>query len=279
MSFLGRDVPLKTRKFVLFSGLIVLISLQIVNVGVIHFPECKISDNAILSSTTSWADDFDDGDYDDWTVTRGGYSVTSNILRGTTLTWNYIEHPSTAVNGTWSFDYDFYGGADGVWQPADGSLAIWFIANEHQTGDPTQAESGYFLLFHPHDDAIELWMDPGDEGYNRVLLGSWSPPDFVKSWHVDITRDTDGVFTVYLDDVNRIQATDTTYNTSTFFGFLGYNHQEMDNVKVNMPDATTSPTTSTTTTIPTTTPTDSGQGIIQFLFNNPVVLALFLLLL
>jgi hypothetical protein len=193
-------------------------------------PPSLISEDTPTS--TSWSDNFDDGDYSGWTVTRGGYLVANNLLRGTTLTWNYIEHLSSAVTGTWSFDYNFYGGEDGIWQPVDGGLAIWFIANGHQSTDPTQAESGYFVLFHPHDDAIELWMDPGDEGYNRVLLGSWSPQNFVKSWHVDITRDSDGVFNIYLDGVNRIQATDTTYFTSYFFGFLGYNQQEMDNVVV-----------------------------------------------
>jgi hypothetical protein len=228
----------------------VLLSVQISSVGLSYVQERRISTSAIPSSTDSWADDFNDGNYDDWTVTIGGYSAASNILRGTTTTWNYIEHPSTAANGTWSFDYNFYAGGD---------LAIWFIANGHwQSGDTTQAQSGYFVLFHPHDDAIELWMDPGDEGYNRVLLGSWSPPDFVKWWHVEITRDSDGLFTVFLDGVNRIQATDTTYNTSVFFGFLGYNHQEMDNVRVNMPDVTTT-STATTDTATTTTGTTTAN--------------------
>ncbi|MFW9964811.1 MAG: OmpL47-type beta-barrel domain-containing protein [Candidatus Sifarchaeia archaeon] len=180
-----------------------------------------------------WSDDFNDGNFDGWSVTRGGYSAANYYLEGMTSTWNYIEHASTAVVGSWSFDYNFYGGPDGIWQGPDGDLGIWFIANDHwHSGDTTQLQSGYFIYFHPHVNAIELWMDPGDEGYNRVLLGSWSPPNFVKSWHVDITRDSNGVFNVYLDGVNRIQATDTTFYTSSFFGFLGYNLQEMDNVVV-----------------------------------------------
>jgi hypothetical protein len=190
--------------------------------------------------TEVWFDDFDDGNFDGWTVTRGAYSAANYYLEGMTSTWNYIEHPSTTVVGSWSFDYNFYGGPDGIWQGPDGDLGIWFISNDHwQSGDSTQPQSGYFIYFHPHVNAIELWMDPGDEGYNRVLLGSWSPPNFVKSWHVDITRDSNGVFNVYLDGVNRIQATDTTFYTSSFFGFLGYNRQEMDNVVVQDMDAST----------------------------------------
>lgn len=219
-----------------------------------------VSKNTLAS--TVWSDNFDDGDYSGWTITRGGYSAASNLLRGTTTTWNYIEHPSTTVTGTWSFDYNFYGGEDGIWQSTEGDLGIWFIANDHQSGDTTQAQSGYFILFHPHVGAIELWMDPGDEGYNRVLLDSWSPSNFVKWWHVDITRDSDGVFNVYLDNISRIQATDTSYNTSSFFGFLGYNYQEMDNVEVQdiVVIPTTNATASTTTTT-TTAETTTGNTI------------------
>ena len=269
MPFFGSDIPLKTRTLFVIGCLAVLLSVQISCVGFSNIEKQRVSSEAIPAALTSWADDFNDGDYDGWTVTRGSYSATTSSLRGTTTTWNYIEHESTAADGTWSFDYDFYGGPDGIWQEADGNLAIWFIANGHQTTDPTQSDSGYFLSFHPHVNAIELWMDPGDEGYNRVLLGSWSPPDFVKLWHVEITRDSNGQFTVYLDNINRIEATDTSYNTSVYFGFLGYNHQEMDNVRINMPDPTTSPTTSTTTT---DTITATEQGIVDYLLNNPVLL-------
>jgi hypothetical protein len=227
------------------------------------------NNNDSIPAGIIWSDDFNDGNFQGWSVTRGGYSATENLIRGTTTTWNYIEHPSTVAHGTWSFDHNFYAGLDGIWQPVDGDLAIWFIANGHQSGDTTQADNGYFLVFHPHVDAIELWMDPGDEGYNRVLLGSWTPPDFVKWWHVEITRDSDGEFKVYLDDVLRIQATDTTYDSSIFFGFLGYNQQEMDNVVVSdsVPSTTSTATTTTntvtdtvTTSVATTTTTSTSTN-------------------
>jgi hypothetical protein len=261
--------------FIVIGYLMTLLSLQISSVGLISANQ-TILHSATLLSQTNWSDDFNDGNFDDWTVTRGEFSVSSNTLKGVTSTWNHIEHNSTTTVGTWSFDYNMYGGPDGIWQEADGGLVIWLIANGHHSVDPSQGASGYFIYFHPHDDAIELWMDPGDDGYNRVLIGSWSPPDFIKWWHVDVTRDSEGLFTVYLDGVSRIQGTDTTYNTSVFFGFLGYNQQEMDNVDVQdvvvpPPTATTSPTTTSPTD--TITPTATGQGILDYLLRNPVLLA------
>jgi hypothetical protein len=260
--------------FLVLGCLIVLLSVQISGVGLTTTDQTTLR-SATLLSQTNWSDDFDDGTFDDWMVTIGEFSASGNTLKGVTSTWNHIEHNSTTAVGTWSFDYNFYAGPDGIWQEADGGLVIWIIANSHHSVDPSQGSEGYFMYFHPHVDAIELWMDPGDDGYNRVLIGSWSPPDFVKWWHVDVTRDSGGLFTVYLDGVSRIQGTDTTYDTSVYFGFLGYNQQEMDNVVVQ--DVVVPPTTTTTTTTTsptdTTTPTTTGQGILDYLLSNPVLLA------
>jgi hypothetical protein len=59
------------------------------------------------SAVVVWSDNFDDGNYDDWTVDLGDW----RILDGTMDAYHVDEiesiawHESTQVTGTWSFDY------------------------------------------------------------------------------------------------------------------------------------------------------------------------------
>ena len=58
-----------------------------------------------------WSDDFDDGNYDDWTVTEGEFTCADGYLEvtehtgGTAGSWSGIYRNSTVTSGTWSFDY------------------------------------------------------------------------------------------------------------------------------------------------------------------------------
>ncbi|NHI84120.1 MAG: hypothetical protein EAX81_07440 [Candidatus Thorarchaeota archaeon] len=68
-----------------------------------------------------WSDDFEDGNYDEWTVNRGGYSATDGVMRGTYSSFNWAHHSSTTALGTWSFDFYFRG---------TNGMSVWFICNE-----------------------------------------------------------------------------------------------------------------------------------------------------
>jgi len=63
----------------------------------------------IATDTLVWSDDFEDGDYDGWTVQSGGFEVSGGVLRANldphvTEDFNLITHPSAVGNGTWTFD-------------------------------------------------------------------------------------------------------------------------------------------------------------------------------
>jgi hypothetical protein len=84
-----------------------------------------------------------------------------------------------------------------------------------------------------------------------------------------------GRIDVYINGVLRLQATDTMFNSSSYFVFETYNTQAIDNIVVkdtSEPPITTPTTTPTTSTTPST-PTGTQPGGILELLLNPVVFA------
>jgi len=55
-----------------------------------------------VSADEVWSDDFQDGDYDNWTIQKGTWTAEDNYLKTTDK--GGIYHPSTTTVGTWSFD-------------------------------------------------------------------------------------------------------------------------------------------------------------------------------
>ena len=68
-----------------------------------------------------------------------------------------------------------------------------------------------------------------------------------------------------------MEVQDDKWNESLYFFFESYDQQAIDNIEVGLIDVTTPPTTSTSTT--DTTTTGSGQGIVDYLLSNPILLA------
>ncbi|MHA1958364.1 MAG: hypothetical protein ACW968_15735, partial [Candidatus Thorarchaeota archaeon] len=60
-----------------------------------------------------WSDDFNDGNYDGWTICENpglnynssNWSAANNYLQLDQEDWGTITHPSNIAYGTWSFDF------------------------------------------------------------------------------------------------------------------------------------------------------------------------------
>jgi hypothetical protein len=222
-----------------------------------------LSSFSCITATTVWSDDFSDGDYDGWTVTRGSLSAADGVLRGLTTTWNWINHPSTVANGTWNFDV-YYMGIEG--------FNVWFICNYLNPVDYYNGEEGYGINFWVTGGNIRLLRDHSD---TQTVLDTYDPESLDGWWNFTITRDLTGRIDVYINGVLRLQATDTMFNSSSYFVFETYNTQAIDNIVVKdvvEQPITTPTTTPTTSTIPST-PTETQPGGILELLLNPIVFA------
>lgn len=223
--------------------------------------ELKVGDVVTLQSNArNWSDDFDDGDYEGWTITgynfepffadmmtppipiQGNYSAEDGTLlslgpRVPGLA-GVASHPSTVAYGTWSFDIH-------ITDETEEHFYVYFATDDW--GD-------YPLHINSYDIAIVLqpgqaWSWELDEGAKSgfVLvkrngaaleggwqgLGSYSLYEELSGvYHIDITRDHHGNFKVYLDGDLVIEATDTEHTTSTWFRFTGEPGPAIDNVVV-----------------------------------------------
>jgi hypothetical protein len=253
---------MKMRTLAVLGFLLALTFAQIEFVGTNYFPVCLVSDNAIPSSLTYWTDDFNDGNYDGWTVTRGALDATDGVLRGTTTTWNWIYHNSTRNNGSWSFDV-YYAGFDG--------FNVWFMCNRLDPGNYYRTWDGYFIQITEYTGGtIQLKRDW--DGV-QTTLDSYDPPGSLDGWwNIEVDRTIDGWITVRVNGTEQMEVYDDKWDSSQYFYFGSYNLQAMDNVEVGDFDVTTTSTT-TSTTDTTTATTGSGQGILEYLFSNPIVLA------
>ncbi|MFX1299351.1 MAG: hypothetical protein ACFFAL_00875 [Promethearchaeota archaeon] len=179
----------------------------------------------------AWDDDFDDSDYFGWTVLNGTYSALNQVLEanGTSINeWHNIYHESSVAYGFWSFDIlanDTGGGLN--------FILVSFLADELA---PPQANwlnpnNGYTLELNSRDRFIELI--PWTGGSPDTQIGHWDAPALLGWQHVNITRNSDGLFNVYINGTLRIEGTDNTYTTSSFFGWCSKRQIALDNIIVN----------------------------------------------
>ncbi len=142
-------------------------------------------------------DDFDDGNYNGWTVASGSWFATSNYLQTSTdQSKIYIAH-SRGNSGVWEFRH----------RSVDGTSGLFWLINFAATA--TTPQSGYSLYY--NTGTLQLRRDTS-------VLASGSGLSYDTNWHnVKITRNSSGLFKVYIDSVEKISYTDTTYNSFTYF--------------------------------------------------------------
>ncbi|MFW9806450.1 MAG: hypothetical protein ACFFFK_06945, partial [Candidatus Thorarchaeota archaeon] len=89
---------MRKQKHIVLLGLIGLLIM-------ISFPV-----DVVAELTLNWSDDFNDGNYDGWTVNSGSYVVTSGKLTVTALapgpSLPVILHSSNTTFGNWTFDVE-----------------------------------------------------------------------------------------------------------------------------------------------------------------------------
>ncbi|MFW9847165.1 MAG: hypothetical protein ACFFD6_10480 [Candidatus Thorarchaeota archaeon] len=183
------------------------------------------------TATIVWEDNFDDGNYNGWTVTRGNWSATEGYLEVTPdLNENQrIWHPSSQVVGNWSFD---------VFQPA---YTPW-NPYPYTTTTPTTTITEYYPdlhvmfmgygdndLYHGYGVEFRKWYislekQAGDVESKQTLaqfyVGIGSDQN---TWtHIDITRNSEGMMHVFINKADQdaepaISARNTDFNQSERF--------------------------------------------------------------
>ena len=210
-----------------------------------------------------WSDDFDDGNYDGWTVELGDFLVTDGeLLSQSGDNVRMIWHASSQTVGTWSFDH---------WHPTHTNIHTQnfiFLASGDVT--PSPAYSGYGIRI----TECTIFLIRYDEG-TSVSLAFTILETFYETWtHYDITRNTTGGFHVYANATSttaepNLVVVDTTYDISDKFllreGNYGntYPVSRIDNITVDDEILITPPeptTTETTTTSDTTTTETTTVG-------------------
>ena len=213
------------------------------------------------AATVVWEDNFDDGNYNGWTVTEGGYEVIdSNYLRTSFPEGAHhcrIWHSSDQVVGTWSFDI----------RPSAFQCEVLFMANGT---DPPEDYDGYGIKL--TEDYISLIKRKGSWDGGDTTLAYSSIGDTESKWtHIDVTCDDTGEFNVYVNATSNsaipiINAVDTEFSYSERFVLdCHWALSSFDNITVDneilitpIPTTTSEPTTTTTPTDTSPTTTDGG---------------------
>ncbi len=189
------------------------------------------------SAAIVWQDNFNDGDYDGWTIEGlGDFGITSNALiaTGSAGVWNFIRYPSTVAFGWWSFDvlsedapgnHSYVYIISGVAEIPNYRLAIW-------TGSYSTWASG------PGVSVIKT------NTTDNFSIAEWFPGTAFSGWHsYNVTRDNTGLFNIYIDGTLRLTFTDNEITTSSYFRFGAQENSGIDNVVVNDSPPSTPSTT------------------------------------
>jgi hypothetical protein len=171
--------------------------------------------------------------------------VENGVLRmpNTQDGWHvsHAVHSSTIAYGTWSFDWYVNAGKDH--QVYD---IISFIVNNmgptEQSGEIPENMTGYALVLIPGEKIISsqisrsvslvIWRN---DSVQWTTLNHYQFSDTLKgTYHIDITRNITGKFSVYFDGKLKFQVTDNSTTTSESFAFVSwYGDTTYDNLKIS----------------------------------------------
>ncbi|MCK5151044.1 MAG: hypothetical protein KAQ65_04360 [Candidatus Thorarchaeota archaeon] len=240
------------------------------------------------SASIVWSDDFNDENYDGWTIkgldasdledynnwvdTAGSADIINDELRFTGppifRNFTFAVHESSVAYGIWEFDVSvrpIYGTSN--------HTHIYFI-------DPRPVEdvpkydttfSGYDIMIYSAPWTIEVpsGIEVEDDTAPSfllikrpgiILMGSYTVDEINGTYHIKVTRDETGRFKVYINDTLRIEAVDNRWTTSQSFYLTSESGIGYDNIVVS--DDVIPPDETTTTTTPTTTPGFSTELLV-----------------
>ena len=203
----------------------------------------------LCSAATVWSDNFDDGNYDGWTVVDGSFSASEYMLEATGDYPNNIYYNSSVIWGTWSFDVLI------VTAPSMYTLVILNGLEFAWWGDTYGSGPSKGIILRFQRDSLTLHKYTG--GDLGVSMGSYNhDSDFDGGMHIDITINSDGKAFVYLDEEEVIESLNMgNFETSEYFHLMIPQGIAFDNITVS--DTIDFPTETTTTTTPTPTTSES----------------------
>ena len=243
------------------------------------------------SAAVIWSDDFNDGNYDGWTISGinvtsypppswviteldGNFTIENGMLKAHGPEWNWAKHSSNIAYGTWSFDI----------HAVDSSLAHFYVTFMTMDGEAILGPSdGYAFMVATHSDRPGGFTGFRLYRYNDLM---WSPAfgEYRTSrgpaggYHVDITRNLAGEFNVWINGTLRMSGQDTLHTTSESFLFNTPAGSSIDNVvvsdTVDFEPPTTTETTTTETTMESTTPPPSTDMTMILLIGGGAILAI-----
>jgi len=184
--------------------------LSFSSLGILALLSISIFSNLnVCQAEVVWSDDFNDGDFEEWSVSSGIWSVINGTLQGQTITegsYCIINKTSTIAYGTWSFDVKLQN---------EKNLYLSFIDY-----NSTFATFGYYyeLQIRPRTSSVRFIYEE--------LHSTWH--------HIDITRELDGKFSFYLDTILIFEVVNNNINTSDSFIFTSnQNGAYIDNIVVS----------------------------------------------
>ena len=219
----------------------------------------------IVSQNSGWSDDFNDGNIDGWTVQGwnytedpptslpGNFTADDLTLRAYGEGTNHAYHTSATAYGSWCFDlysvptpnnHSYIAFVSGPATEITGSPG-WESTVPYEYG--IAVVNGEFAGF--NNTFILYRRNQGN--LNIIPLGEYEVNEMTGWHHINVTRDLEGNFQVYINDTLRITAVETAYSTSEIFSFYTLAGYALDNIVVE-------PVPTTTTTTPTTIPTNGG---------------------
>ena len=210
------------------------------------------------SAAVVWSDNFDDGNYDGWTLESGGYTCSEGYLECTEDTvyagFSEIYRSSSVSVGTWSFDFYY---------AVSSHLRVYYWTDEAGISHG----SNFFIQM----DGARIMLRRYTEGGTSALnLDQWAPEgSYVGKWnHVDVTMDESFVTNVFVNGTHRIHYTSVSPEAECAFFIVAMNNigDAIDNIVVSdtidlQPNAsyiTTTTTETTQTDTDTTTPPPDG---------------------
>jgi hypothetical protein len=181
----------------------------------------------LVSADVVWSDNFDDGNYDGWTVHEGNFSAANYYLESTEINastgWAFIRRETNVSTGTWSFDCYLPSGSD----------SISVSPHTDDNSNPDDDFVGYsFIEIMPNRVRLLIRMATGGvnivDGWSSTFNGTWT--------HIDLTVDEDMIFDVFVNDVHRIHYDDASHLTGDYRYFVFNSQTEghaIDNVTVS----------------------------------------------
>ncbi|MFA5026402.1 MAG: hypothetical protein WC713_00870 [Candidatus Methylomirabilota bacterium] len=190
---------------------------------------------SVMLSSTVFQDNFSDGNYTSnktWTIVTGAFTASANSLRTvpTSVTCEATT-PSEISTGSWSWTHSYYDQNTNRCAFASNCFDMRFLRDS----------SGNYYSVRVFDDSGKVLRliknySSSESKLSETALGTYSE---MTQHNWEVVRDSIGVISVYLDDVFKASATDTSITTQNNIYFAaspiysdGSSYNEMDNLFV-----------------------------------------------